>query len=225
MRAIVVSTGAQRCDAESVSGGGRTDRTCPDAGKADPAMTTGALPLALLTAIVSSICGRAVAAAADGYPVTTTPRRQNIELCDDYYEGVGGRPRDFARALDCYRRHEQWLSVAIMQVNGEGTAIDLAAARDSLSREMKNADTEALEAIIRRREARPTAKSRRVDFCKDVATITTSVDACSSSEVARKTAKADVQLSRLRNDVDPRARPAFDRVRSAFNGFVKSEGE
>lgn len=147
------------------------------------------------------------------------------ESCDDYYEGHK-KPRDFARALSCYRKWQIWLWVAIMQVNGEGTPVDLAGAQASVDRlEFKDADALALERIIKKRQANPNLKGRRVDFCKDVANTTNSVEVCDFGEEAQKTSKYRAQLTKARADLAPAVRPTFDRARTAFERFVRAEGD
>jgi hypothetical protein len=181
-------------------------------------MTPRVLIVVLLLAIQFA-SGRVVLA-APGEVAQMEP-----ESCDDYYEGHK-KPRDFARALSCYRKWEIWLWVAIMQVNGEGTPVDLAAAQASVDRlEFKDADALALERIIKRRRANPNLKGRRIDFCKDVANTTNSVEVCDFGEEAQKTVKYGAQLARLRVDLAPAVRPTFDRARTAFERFVRAEGD
>jgi hypothetical protein len=106
---------------------------------------------------------------------------------DKFYYGWG-RARDVKKALACYRASNDWMMLAILQINGEGAPVDIAGARASLNRvESKDADFEALDRIIKKREANPTAKFRRVDFCKDVANTTPSVDVCQAREEGKKT--------------------------------------
>src|SRR5437016_9853186 len=92
--------------------------------------------------------------------------------CDEIYEAARA-PADFGKALACFRAQEDWEMVAIMHLNGEGTPVDVPAARDafkkSVGRESSlNADQQALDEILRKREAKPTAKARRIVFCRDV---------------------------------------------------------
>ena len=91
------------------------------------------------------------------------------------------------------------MMLAILQINGEGAPVDIAGARASLNHvESKDADFEALDRIIKKREANPTAKFPRVDFCKDVANTTPSVDICQAREEGKKIAKSDSRVDKLR---------------------------
>ena len=184
------------------------------------------LLLALVLGVTSSTSNLARAAPREPVPPgSLSPVPAKPEYCDDDYEGRGGRP-NYAKALACFRSDENWLWVAIMQVNGEGTPVDLAGARTSLERlPFKDADAEALERIIKKRVANPMAKARRVDFCRDVAMTTPSWDSCQANEQSRKTAKSGAELKRIRSELDPRVRPEFDQVLSAFERFVKAEGD
>ncbi|HXU02468.1 MAG TPA: lysozyme inhibitor LprI family protein [Polyangia bacterium] len=116
--------------------------------------------------------------------------------------------------------------VAIMQVNGEGTPVDLRAARASLERvDSKDADFEALLKIITTREANPGAKVKRVDFCRDVAMTTPSFNVCQANVESKKAAKGDAELKKIRSGLDKRLQPIFDRAKTAFEKFVKADGD
>ena len=113
-----------------------------------------------------------------------------------------------------------------MQVNGEGAPADLAAARASLDRlASKDADALALEKIIKKREANPPAKGRRVEFCRDIATTTVSRNFCQARAGEEKAHKNDAQLRTIRAQLDPRLFPALDRAQAAFGRFVQAEGD
>ena len=151
------------------------------------------------------------------------------ENCDDLYYGEG-RPRDYDKALACYRAGEDWPMVAIMQLNGEGTRIDVAGARASFKSSLAgqsfmDADAEALDQLIKEREANPSAKGRHIEFCRDLARITPSVAYCEGRNKDKKVAKDDSSLKKTRALLDPRVRPAFDRAVSAFRSFVKAESD
>ena len=180
----------------------------------------------IVGAIACSGPRAAVAALTDAATASSpAPTSAVTEYCEGHYEGWGV-PRDFAKAFACYRGQEIWLRVALMQVNGEGTPADLAAARASLDRlAFKDADVMALEKIIKKREAGPPAKSRRVEFCRDVASTTVSRNFCQSRAAEEKAHKNDAQLQMVKADLDPRLFPALDRAQAAFTRFVKAEGD
>jgi uncharacterized protein YecT (DUF1311 family) len=147
--------------------------------------------------------------------------------CDSLYYGGHG-PRDFAKALACYRAHGEWDMVAIMQLNGEGTPVDVAGARASYRRlveDQHDGDTQALDEIIKQREAHPAARGRRIEFCGDVAQTTISLGACESRELKRKAAKDQAALQKMRANLPPGAHPAFDRAVDSFRKFVRAEGD
>lgn len=147
------------------------------------------------------------------------------EDCDAPYYGRG-EPRDYRKAFACYRKSGESLMVAIMQLNGEGTPVDIPGARASLSRvDSKDADFEALDAIIKKREADPGATGPRVDFCRDVAMTTPSFNSCQADQEAKKTAKSSTGLKKIRAGLAPGIQRAFDSARAAYERFVEAEGE
>jgi len=183
-------------------------------------MTRSAFVAVALFTMVES---RGHTAHAAGLDVGGTPAV--LEDCGALYKAEGQR-RDFAKALACFRAQGDWMMVAIMQVNGEGTPVDLRGARASVDRvDSKDADVEAMLKIIAQREASPKLKGRRVDFCKDIAMTTPSWNSCQAGSEARKTTKSDAQLKKIRPGLDSRVGPAFDRAKAAFERFVKAEGD
>jgi hypothetical protein len=149
------------------------------------------------------------------------------EDCDgDEFYFASDKPRDVAKAFACYRASDNFLMLAIMHLNGEGTPVDVAAARASFARETSSSggDFDALDAIIKKREANPTAQFPRVDYCRDVAVTTKSWDTCRAREESKKTSKADAQLEKVGRTLNGGARVAFDRARAAYSKFVDAEG-
>jgi hypothetical protein len=185
--------------------------------------------LLIVCALMGVLLGarRPFAAAPTAAPGTPdAPAAWTIpEDCDAPCYGRG-EPRDYAKAFACYRKNGEWLMTAIMQVNGEGTPVDIPGARASLSRvESKDADFEALDAIIRKRETNPRASGPHVDFCKDVAMTTPSFNSCQADQEAKKTAKSSTQLKKIRAGLAPGIQRAFDSAHAAYEEFVEAEGD
>lgn len=142
---------------------------------------------------------------------------------DDFYY-ASDKPRDVVKALACYRECDDWIMVAILQLNGEGTPVDIAGARASFNRDTsEDGDHHALDRIIKEREANPTAKFPRVDFCRDVAYRTDSLYGCRLREEQKKTAKSDSQVAKLRVGLDARARAAFDSAQAAYTKVAHAD--
>jgi len=161
--------------------------------------------------------------------LAASPISLSARNCDALYYGEA-QPKDFAKALACYRAQAIWEMVAIMQLNGEGTAVDVAGARATFKRSLggqsfMDADAEALDAIIKLRETNPSAKRVDIDFCGDVAQTTPSLGYCQRREENLKLADAYGALKQIRARLDPGLRPAFDRSATSFRSFVKAEGE
>jgi len=168
----------------------------------------------------------ATSAAANATPASDRPSTVPDDCDGDEFYYGWGRARDAKAALACYRASNDWMMLAILQINGEGAPIDIAGARASLNRvASRDADFEALDRIIRKREANPTAKFRRVDFCKDVASTTPSVSVCQGRAEGKKIAKSDFRVDKLRGGLDARARSAFDRAQAAYKKVAHVDGE
>lgn len=146
------------------------------------------------------------------------------EDCDALYES-----RAFDRALACYRAQEEWAMVAILQLNGEGTPVDVPGARASFRRLVGDGgfvdgDAQALDEILKAREGRLKPAARHIDFCHDVAMVTPSLAYCARREADRRTRNDDIRLAVLRVRFEPDARPLFDAAMAAFRAFVDAEG-
>ena len=120
--------------------------------------------------------------------------------------------------------------VAIMQLNGEGTPVDVPGARATFRRLVgsdgfMDADAQALDKILRQREKHPGGKSRHIDFCADVAGITPSLGYCSRREEDRAEGRDQKILDTTRTRLADDARPVFDAAVEAFRSFVAAEGE
>ena len=189
---------------------------------------TRALAFALFAIVASSRrdLRAATSAVATVTPASDSPSTVSYDCYGDEFYYGWGRARDVKKALACYRASNDWMMLAILQINGDGAPVDIAGARASLNRvESKDADFEALDRIIKKREANPTAKFRRVDFCKDVANTTPSVDICQAREEGKKIAKSDSRVDKLRVGLDASARSAFDRAQAAYKKVAHADGE
>jgi hypothetical protein len=189
---------------------------------------TGALAFAVFSIVASTRhdLRAAATAAATATPASGGPSASSDDCDGDEFYYGWGRARDARKALACYRASNDWLMLAILQINGEGAPTDIAGARASLNHvESKDADFEALDRIVRKREANPTAKFRRVDFCKDVANTTPSVNVCQARDEGKKIAKSDSRVDKLRVGLDANARSAFDRAQAAYKKLAHADGE
>lgn len=156
------------------------------------------------------------------------PAREN---CDAIYDGLG-QPKDYGRALKCYRASQNWMMVAIMQLNGEGTRVDIVGARASLDAAQdleekglspeQSGDLDELDKIITAREKHPKAKAPRIT-CRDVATVTVSQNECEARERGREVAAQTERLTKVRARLEPAARAPFDKMAASFVLFHDAE--
>jgi hypothetical protein len=152
------------------------------------------------------------------------------ESCDVYYFGIGQR-RDFARAFACEmaepERRRNWVLIAVMHLNGEGTARDLRRAREALEHnrpEECGATCAALDEVLRRHEASPSKRHRRVDYCKDIAQITPDVDYCLGVEERKEAFRRKREASALAVELAPEARRRFAALTKTFAKFKEADG-
>lgn len=191
---------------------------------------TRALAVAFALLAVAALSRRDVRAATSAVATATPPSDSPPMVSsdcygDEFYYGWG-RARDVKKALACYRATNDWMMLAILQINGDGAPVDIAGARASLNHvESRDADFDALDRIIKKREANPTATFRRVDFCKDVANTTPSVDICQARQEGKKIAKSDSRVDKLRVGLAPSVRSAFDRAQAAYKKVAHADGE
>ena len=149
--------------------------------------------------------------------------------CDALYAG-GERPRDLPAALACFRDREDWTMVTILLLNGEGAPVDLVGARAAYQKLLKeqggqpDADAEALGAILRRREAKA-KPAGRVDFCRDVAQTTISVNACQAEEDRGGERRARELVAKLRTGLAPAQQKLLDEVAAAAVRLIEADGQ
>jgi hypothetical protein len=166
--------------------------------------------------------------------LAAAPAAQEPPDCEALYYG-DGVARDYKRALACFRAEPDWLMVAVMQLNGEGTPVDVAGARKSLEADEKEKGDEdqgaatedqiLLEAIIKKREADPKARGPRVDFCKDVAGTTLTMNWCEARALEEENRAKQARIKEMRSRLDKSEWPAFDKLAAAFEPFVAAESK
>jgi hypothetical protein len=154
------------------------------------------------------------------------PLSEPSEDCDAIYYG-DGRPKDDARALACYRSSGDWAMVAVMQLNGEGTPVDVAGARETFQRMRgpdgtMSIDAAGLDRILKGRETNPRTPGAHIDFCEDVRGRPW-FGYCARREEKRIIAKDDQRLAELRAGVGRRAGPVFDAACTAFRSYADAE--
>lgn len=152
------------------------------------------------------------------------------ELCDVYYFGIGQRP-DYARAFACEMaeppERRNWVLLAVMYLNGEGTARDLGRAREALGHKRPDycgATCAALDEVLRRQEAAPTKRYPRVDYCRDIAITTPDANYCLGVEERKEELRRKRAGKNLAASLPPKARKRFAALGQAFAKFKKADG-
>ena len=106
-----------------------------------------------------------------------------MEDCDRAYFGIN-RTSDFPRALQCYQSEKRWDLLIVMSLNGEGTPADVARA-EALLQEWEGGQMEggwleaqALRAAIEDRKQHQGTAYPRIDYCRDIARDTLTLNFC-----------------------------------------------
>jgi hypothetical protein len=154
-----------------------------------------------------------------------------VEDCGVYYFGIGQR-RDVQRAFACEmafpEERRNWVLVAVMYLNGEGTARDVRKARAALEHNRPDycgATCAALDEILRRHEAAPNKKQRRIDYCKQIAQTTPDVNYCLGVEGRKEEARRKREEKALLVGLAPEARKRFAALSKAFATFKAADGD
>jgi hypothetical protein len=152
------------------------------------------------------------------------------EGCDVYYFGIG-QQRDFNRAFACEmakpEQERHWALLALMYLNGEGTARDLRRAREALAHNRTDycgATCAALDEALRRHEASPTKHHGRIDYCKDIAQTTPDVNYCLGVEERKEELRGKRAGKALAAALAPEARKRFAALPQAFAKFKEADG-
>ena len=152
------------------------------------------------------------------------------EMCDVYYFGIG-QPRDYARAFACETaepvERRNWLLLAMMYLNGEGTARDLGRAREALGHRRPDycgATCAALDEVLRRQEAAPAKRYPRVDYCRDIALTTPDANYCLGVEERKEELRRKRAGKNLAASLAPEARKRFAALARAFAKFKEADG-
>jgi hypothetical protein len=131
--------------------------------------------------------------------------------------------QDLPAARACYEKRQDWLMLAVMQLNGEGGPPDLKGARASTDRLPRDADTDALKDILKQREAHPDGP--RIDFCNEIARTTRSGDACLSLSDRKEAAAAREAVARARDTLAGPKQALLDQVAAAQIRLVAADGK
>jgi hypothetical protein len=150
--------------------------------------------------------------------------------CDVFYFGIG-QPRDVRRAFACElakpEPNRNWVLIAVMYLNGEGTPRDLGRARKALAHVRGDGcgvTCAALEEVLRRQEASPKQRHGRVDYCKDIAQTTLDVNYCLGVAARKDAFTRKRQEKDLMADLAPPARKRFAALAQAFARFKDADG-
>jgi hypothetical protein len=144
------------------------------------------------------------------------------EDCGVYYFGIGQR-RDVQRAFACEmarpERGRNWVLIAVMYLNGEGTERDVGKAREALEHmrpEECGVTCAALDEVLRRHEANPNKRHRRIDYCKQIAQTTPDVNYCEGVEERKEEFRRKREEKAVLARLAPEARKRFAGLSQAY---------
>ncbi|HSU84606.1 MAG TPA: lysozyme inhibitor LprI family protein [Thermoanaerobaculia bacterium] len=150
--------------------------------------------------------------------------------CDDAYFGITREP-DFSRALRCYQSEKRWDLLIVMYLNGEGTPVDIGKA-ETLLQEWAREDqipggsleARALRAAIEDRKQHQGTAYPRIDYCRDIARDTLTLNFCGYVDAEIEEGRLDARMEEVRRRLTPAQRALFDRMKGAFSSFEGAEG-
>ncbi len=151
------------------------------------------------------------------------------EDCWEAREGLG-RAVDFNAAYACSLAEVAWTEVAVMRMNGQGTARDLKGAREALAKlpapqEVESAERAELMAAIVAREASK-APLPALRFCEDIAWSSfTFWNRCEEARTRRETEAEKRFVSEAKAALVPAANTAFKKVWLVYPKFRAAEGD
>jgi uncharacterized protein YecT (DUF1311 family) len=150
--------------------------------------------------------------------------------CDDYYYGIRRAP-DLAKALQCYEKKKIWEMAIVMRLNGEGAPASVARAEELLLAWQKADPTQAdslqvmaLRKIIDERKQHPGGPFALIDFCKDIAGDTVTMNACAALDADIEEAKLEARVAKLKKGLTPAAAAVLGKLVAEFEAFKKAEG-
>jgi uncharacterized protein YecT (DUF1311 family) len=150
--------------------------------------------------------------------------------CDDAYFRIH-RASDFSRALRCYQSEKRWDLLIVMYLNGEGTPVDIGKA-EALLEEWQQEDpalagsleAQALREEIDERKQHPGVSSPRIDYCRDIARDTLTLNFCGYVSDQIEEVRLETRTTEIRRELTPAQRSLFDRMKKAFSSFEGAEG-
>ncbi len=152
-----------------------------------------------------------------------------VEDCDKAYFGIDQAP-DFSRALQCYQSEKRWDLLIVMYLNGEGTPVNIGKA-ETLLQEWAREDqipggsleARALRDAIEERKQDPEASHPPIDYCRDIALDTLTVNFCGYVNGQIEEIRQEARIREIRRELTPAQRPLFDQVIKAFSRFEGAE--
>jgi uncharacterized protein YecT (DUF1311 family) len=149
--------------------------------------------------------------------------------CPSLYSGLEGAP-DLPAALACFRANGNWAMVAVMLLDGEGAAVDVAGARAAYQHLLdenghaRDDDAVAMEKILRQRESHP-GDARRIDFCREVARTTYSLDLCAAIGDRADERRTRETIAKTRAALAPGQQSLLDELAAAASRLIEADGQ
>ena len=155
--------------------------------------------------------------------------------CEDLYYGFSAPP-NLKRAYSCFEAQHIFEYLIVMRLNGEGTKTSVDEA-DKLVEAWTKFDPEAsgstegkaLRAAIKQKRDGAQAgdaasAAKRVNFCRDIAGDTPTVEHCLSVESRQAEAKQARHIAAIAKGLSAPAKKALDDVQASFSAFKDADG-
>jgi lysozyme len=197
------------------------------------AKASGKAPLAALAMVLLAATTSATALADDCRRPTDFGEAQRCFLrqfpCILAYFGID-QPRDYPKALTCFKHENDWAFVVVMYLNGEGTSQDLQKAESVLmAGEKNNPDAfsgnqrPTLEAAIHACRQNTHKSCPHIDYCKDLADSTFDMEVCDAVAQVSEEAKFGRTIAGVKTTLSASNRATFERAVAEFKAYQLAE--
>lgn len=151
--------------------------------------------------------------------------------CVNAYYGIG-EALDYTKAYKCFASLNIYQYMIVMQLNGEGVPANPKKAKELLDAWLKadpdnarSADETQMESVVEQRLNSAYVTAPKLDYCKDVAGTTYSMDFCAGVNDRMEQHNYDATMNSIRAGLNTKQAAIWDQIQVVFAEYQKAEGE